>query len=61
MNKQDIELAIAESKRFIEKAEHALSFTKPDDKYFFGNGSANGAMKRASLDASKALSKMRNS
>ena len=62
MNRQDIELAISESKRFIEKAEYALTFSNEvDHKHFFGNGSANAAMKRSSLDASKALSAMRNS
>ena len=58
----EIKDAVKEAHRFIEKANAVLKDMKSgqncDPIYYYG-GSVNAAMKRASLDLSKALVKVR--
>lgn len=55
--KKEIEEAIKEAKRFLEKAQDASVEMNIGD-WFYG-GSCNASMKRSSLDLSKALVKLR--
>ena len=58
MRRDDLELAVAEAKRFLERAELALSADyNPDYLYLYGPEFA--AVKRASMDLTKALPNLR--
>ena len=70
MNKQHILDAIDEAKRFIKRAEENLaaveeervsSSTGQPYTYYRVNGQANAAMKRASMDLTRALAQVRRS
>lgn len=58
MRRDDLELAVAEAKRFLERAERALNAPHPPDyPYMYGPECA--AVKRASMDLTKALPNLR--
>ena len=59
LNKLDnIKQAIAEAERFVEKANDALSALRSEEEGFF-NSNSFAAAKRASMDLTRALAKMR--
>ncbi|RRJ85924.1 hypothetical protein EG850_11095 [Gulosibacter macacae] len=58
MRRSDLEEAVAEARRFLDRAERALSADHdPDYPYLYGPEAA--AVKRASMDLTKALPKLR--
>lgn len=57
MKKSNVETAIAEAKRFLKRAKAANAELETDISW--GKGELNAACKRASLDLTKALAKMR--
>ena len=64
MNIKEIELAVAEAKRFIEKAESCLnakSVTYGSGEYIFHASAPkeSGALRRASMDLTRQLAQMR--
>lgn len=59
MKIENIEEAVAEAKRFIKKANAHLDRAKKDKYYYLVGTKESGACKRASLDLTRALSKMR--
>lgn len=63
MKPKNVELAVAEAKRFIERATTALSHThvvgSTNPITYLTSDIDNAATKRASLDLTRALAKMR--
>jgi len=64
MNTETLQAAIGEAKRFLEKAKFALECRKMADGTFSMRGddygSANAAARRASMDLTQSLARMRN-
>ena len=58
MNKRGIEKAIKEARRFIETAEVARKELDANHMYFVGS-KLTAAVKRASMDLTRALAEMR--
>lgn len=63
MNMQKIEAARAEAQRFIDRVdalrrEH-INYMSGDRKYYFSAPKESGAVRRASMDLTRALSDMR--
>ena len=63
---QNIETCIQEAQRFLLRAKAALKFHKDErvyyknaDKHTYGEGIANAAVKRSSLDLTRALAQLR--
>ncbi len=54
----NIKLAIAEAERFVEKAKCARDALRSEEEGFF-NSKSFAAAKRASMDLTRALAKMR--
>ena len=59
MNKKTTNAAIAEAKRFLERAIAALEASDKDKAYWACGGLEAAAAKRASMDLTRALAKMR--
>lgn len=61
MTEPSIREAVAEAQRFISRAEEALAAVKEVHGYKYCIGSEFAAARRASLDLTKALARMRKS
>ena len=65
-HKHNVQAAIEEAKRFLARAEENLNMMEvvinddPPFKYVRVDGKANAAMKRASMDLTRALAKVRS-
>ncbi|NVN02174.1 hypothetical protein C0V97_04175 [Asaia sp. W19] len=59
MNRTTIATAVAEAKRFIERADGLIE--KSDDKWLNDCPKERGATRRASMDLTRALADMRRS
>ena len=59
MERQRIHEAAAEAKRFLDKADDYFGANAADRAYV-GASKQGGALRRASLDLTRALAKMRN-
>lgn len=59
MNITTLTAAVAEAKRFIERAESLVE--KSDNKWLSGCPKESGATRRASMDLTRALAEMRRS
>lgn len=56
MLREDIETAVSEAKRFIKRADE---YAKVDDGHDWTNPRESGALRRASMDLTRALADMR--
>ena len=61
MTKADLQEALLEAARFARKAEEALKRWHGDERHNYGEGKFNAAAKRASMDLTRALAKIRRS
>lgn len=62
MKLSNLKEAIAEAKRFLERAENLNKKTGTDKKFLhlYGLPKESGSVKRSSMDLTRALSKLRN-
>ena len=58
MNNKKVREAIAEARRFIRRADDVLQEEKENKYYYFGT-KASGAVRRSSLDLTRALAELR--
>ena len=58
MNRATLENAMVEAQRFIDRA-HELSAAEPTRGYFSSSPKESGAVRRASMDLTRALAEMR--
>ncbi len=62
MTPQEIRLAIGEAQRFIDRAKEALARVRsPYGRECLDPGKESGALRRASMDLTRQLTKMRQS
>jgi hypothetical protein len=62
MTPQEIRLAIGEAQRFIDRAKEALDrVTHAHGREYLDPGKETGALRRASMDLTRQLTKMRQS
>lgn len=59
MKRKTIRAAVEEARSFLKKAEVVLSSTMPDDGWITGSKET-GALRRSSLDLTRALAELRN-
>jgi hypothetical protein len=59
MNRGTLQFAIEEARRFLRLAKELDADAKRDEFYFGVASKRNGAVKRASMDLSRALSNLR--
>lgn len=61
MKLTNLEFSIEEAKRFLQRAtELQAAHNRPDREYLDGNPIEQGAVRRASMDLTRSLSKLRN-
>jgi hypothetical protein len=60
MNKSDLDIAIAEAKRFIETAQKCTVYGNPVTSNSIRPGREAAACKRASMDLTRALANLRH-
>lgn len=58
MKEENLNTAIAEAKRFLEKAKKLKTKAKKDDWWYFGCKES-GAVRRSSMDLTRALAELR--